>query len=107
MKALRCWGGDGADALERAVSRYSTPFAPCATASDDVAHAIMVAAGAEVASLARALDPSGTLPMALCGGLGASLRAYLPAELLARCVPAQGDAASGALRMIAQHVRRG
>ncbi len=37
MKAMRCWGGDGADALERAVSKYTTPFVSCATASDDVA----------------------------------------------------------------------
>jgi glucosamine kinase len=43
-------------------------------------------AGKEVASIARALDPSGTLPLALCGGLGAPLRAYLPPELLARSV---------------------
>jgi glucosamine kinase len=73
-------------------------------ASDDTARGFLLAAGLEVASIAHALDPSGTLPLALCGGLGAPLRAYLPPDLLARSVAPQGDAASGALRMIASHV---
>jgi glucosamine kinase len=55
--------------------------------------------------MARALDPSGTLPVALCGGLGTPLRDYLPPELLVRSVTPHGDAASGALRMIAQHLK--
>ena len=37
MRAVRCWGGDGADALERSMARHSTPFSAAATASDDVA----------------------------------------------------------------------
>jgi glucosamine kinase len=73
-------------------------------ASDDTARGFLLAAGAEVAGIAHALDPSGTLPLALCGGLGAPLRQYLPPALLARSVAPRGDAASGALRMIASHV---
>lgn len=73
--------------------------------TDATARAFLLDAGAEVANIAHALDPSGTLPLALCGGLGAPLRAYLPQELLARSVAPQGDAASGALHMIALHVR--
>jgi glucosamine kinase len=73
--------------------------------TDATARAFLLAAGAEVAGIAHALDPSGTLPLALCGGLGAPLRAYLPPDLLARSVAPQGDAARGALRMIEQHVR--
>ncbi|SHH16838.1 BadF/BadG/BcrA/BcrD ATPase family protein [Massilia sp. CF038] len=73
--------------------------------SDDTARAFLAAAGAEVASIAHALDPSGTLPLALCGGLGAPLRVYLPPQLLVRSVTPYGDAASGALRMIAQHIK--
>lgn len=73
--------------------------------TDPSARAFLVQAGAEVAAIAHALDPSGALPLALCGGLGASLREYLPAELLARSVTPYGDAASGALRMIALHIK--
>lgn len=68
--------------------------------TDPVARAILEHAGREVASIADALDHSHTLPLALCGGLGEALRAWLPADTLARCVPAQGDSAAGALRMI-------
>lgn len=71
---------------------------------DPVARAILEHAGREVASIADALDRSHTLPLALCGGLGEALRAWLPAATLARCVPAQGDSAAGALRMIARHL---
>jgi glucosamine kinase len=73
--------------------------------SDSAARAMLVAAGQEVAGIAHALDPSGQLPLALCGGLGAALRAYLPADLLARSVAPHGDAASGALRMIELHMK--
>jgi glucosamine kinase len=44
------------------------------------------------------------LPLALCGGLGAALRDFLPADLLARAGKPQGDSAAGALRMIALHI---
>jgi glucosamine kinase len=69
------------------------------------ARAMLTEAGKEVALIAAALDPSGTLPLALCGGLGAPLRAYLPPALLERSVAPHGDAASGALRMIDLHVK--
>lgn len=70
--------------------------------TDPVARAILEHAGCEVASIADALDRSHTLPLALCGGLGEALRVWLPPDTLARCVPAQGDSAAGALRMIAR-----
>lgn len=73
--------------------------------SDPVARAILAGAGAEMAEMAHALDPTETLPLALCGGLAVPLRAYLPPALLARSVAPQGDAASGALRMIAADAR--
>ncbi len=72
---------------------------------DATADAILRDAAREVASIAHALDPSETLPLALCGGLGAPLRAYLPPQLLARSVAPHGDAASGALRMITLHLK--
>jgi glucosamine kinase len=74
-------------------------------ADDPVARAILLDAGAEVAAIARALDPEGTLPLALCGGLGAALRDFLPPELLARTTPPQGDSAAGALRMIMKEIQ--
>jgi len=37
IRAVRCWGGDGADALERAMARHTTAFAAAVTSSDDVA----------------------------------------------------------------------
>lgn len=73
--------------------------------SNSTARAILTEAAREVAQMAEALDPSGTLPLALCGGLGAPLRAYLPSALLARSMAPQGDAASGALRMITMHLK--
>jgi glucosamine kinase len=73
--------------------------------TDRTAHAILAEAGREVALMAHALDPDNQLPLALCGGLGAPLRAFLPPDLLARSVAPLGDSASGALRMIELHVR--
>jgi glucosamine kinase len=74
-------------------------------AGDPVARAILLDAGVEAASIAHALDPQGTLPLALCGGLGAALRDYLPAGLLARTSAPQGDSAAGALQMIALQLK--
>ncbi|WP_411279102.1 AMP-binding protein [Gemmatimonas sp.] len=37
VRTVRCWGGEGTDALEHAMARYTTPFAAATTASDDVA----------------------------------------------------------------------
>jgi glucosamine kinase len=73
--------------------------------SNDTARAILLAAGREVEIMANALDASGTLPIALCGGLAAPLRAYLPAALLPRLVAPQGDSAAGALRLIRQRLK--
>jgi glucosamine kinase len=72
---------------------------------NESARAILVEAGKQVALIGDALDPSGTLPIALCGGLGEPLRAYLPPELLQRIVPPKGDSAAGGLRLIQQHLK--
>jgi glucosamine kinase len=74
-------------------------------ADDPVARAILTDAGSEVAAIAHALDPDGSLPLALCGGLGAALRGFLPSALLARVTPPQGDSAQGALRMIRKEIQ--
>jgi glucosamine kinase len=71
-----------------------------------VAHTILQAAGREAAAIATTLDPSGALPLALCGGLGAALRDWLPVDLAARVRAPLNDSAAGALRMIALHLER-
>lgn len=105
--------GGNRDAIQVWLGKASqTAFASLApivlaNADDPTARQILADAGAEVATIARALDPAAELPLALCGGLGQALRAWLPAELLARTVAPHGDAASGALRMIEQHIEKG
>jgi glucosamine kinase len=74
-------------------------------ADNPVARAILLDASSEAATIAHALDPEGTLPLALCGGLGAALRDFLPPKLLARTSAPQGDSAAGALQMIALHIK--
>lgn len=71
---------------------------------DPAARAILQAAGEETAAIAHALDPGGTLPLALCGGLGGALRPWLPPALAARARAPLGDSADGAVRMIRRHL---
>jgi glucosamine kinase len=73
-------------------------------ADDPAARAILTKAGEEAAAIARALDPDERLPLALCGGLGAALREWLPPALAARARAPLGDSAQGALRMIGLHL---
>ena len=103
--------GGGRDAIQVWLGRATqTEYASLARfvvahgALDPVAGAILEHAGREVAGIARALDPSEALPLSLCGGLGDTLRQYLPPATLARCTPPQGDSALGALRMIELHL---
>ena len=74
-------------------------------ASNAVARTILMDAGQQIALIAKALDPAGTLPVALCGGLAVPLSSYLPAALLQLVVPAQGDSAAGGLRLIRKHLQ--
>ncbi|UVW29824.1 BadF/BadG/BcrA/BcrD ATPase family protein [Massilia sp. H6] len=94
--AVQVWLGQANPAAYASLARFVLAHGD----TDPVARAILEHAGREVASIAAALDRSGALPLALCGGLGEALRAWLPPQTLARCVPAQGDSAAGALRMI-------
>ena len=73
--------------------------------SNETARLILLEAGREVEIMANALDTSGTLPIALCGGLAAPLRPYMPVSMLKRIVTPQGDSAAGALRMIQQRLK--
>ncbi|MES2126454.1 MAG: BadF/BadG/BcrA/BcrD ATPase family protein [Pseudomonadota bacterium] len=99
--AIQVWLGQATQTSYARLAPIVIDFAP----SDDTARGFLFDAGREVAGIAAALDPSATLPLALCGGLGEPLRAYLPPALLARSSAPEGDAASGALRMIASHLK--
>ena len=101
--AIQVWLGKATQTAYASLA----PIVVAHAASDATARQLLADAGLEVASIARALDPSCELPLALCGGLGIALRAFLPPALLARTVAPHGDAASGALRMIEQHISKG
>lgn len=90
------------DWLSRANQTRFAALAPTviAFASHPVARALLVEAGQEVALMVRALDPAGTLPVALCGGLSKSLAPWVPEPLAARLVPPRGSSAEGALLLI-------
>jgi len=94
--AVQVWLGRANQTAYASLARFVVAHGE----TDPVARAILEHAGREVASIADALDRSHALPLALCGGLGEALRAWLPSETLARCVPPQGDSAAGALRII-------
>jgi glucosamine kinase len=99
--AIQAWLGSASQ------TKYAqlAPIVIAHGTTDPSAQAMLAEAGREAAAIAEALDPTNTLPLALCGGLGAALRPYLPPALLARSVSPSGDAAHGALRMIEQHLK--
>jgi len=99
--AVQIWLGRANQTAYASLARFVVAHGE----TDPVARAILEHAGREVAGIARALDPTGRLPLSLCGGLGEVLLAWLPAGTRARCTPPEGDSAQGALRMIALYVK--
>lgn len=69
---------------------------------DAFAAALIDEALVELERLAQALDPEQQLPLVLSGSIALRLQPKLSAALRARCVPAQADAAAGALLMLRQ-----
>jgi glucosamine kinase len=63
-------------------------------------------AGAEVGKMIAALDPSATLPVALCGGLGTPLREYVPQVYQARLREPLTDSAHGGLQLAQREAAR-
>ena len=100
--AVQIWLGRANQTAYASLARFVVAHG----GTDPVARAILEHAGREVAGIARALDPEGKLPLALCGGLGEVLLAWLPEETRGRCTPPQGDSAQGALRMIEQYLEK-
>ena len=79
--------------------RYAAtaPLVFDSAAVDTVAAQLLQRATAELAATAEALDPNGTLLLAITGSIGQRLAAQLPTALRARCVAPAGDSAQGAL----------
>lgn len=71
-----------------------------AASEDAVAQVYLAEAVAELESLARALDPSEQLPLALSGSIALRLREKFSGNMRARCVEPQGDSADGALLLV-------
>ncbi|MBN3805912.1 ATPase [Paraburkholderia sp. Ac-20336] len=63
-------------------------------------------AGAEVGKMIAALDASASLPVALCGGLGAPLREYVPQAYQARLREPLADSAHGGLQLARREAAR-
>jgi len=63
-------------------------------------------AGLQIGKMIAALDPSGALPIALCGGLGAPLREYVPQIYQARLRDPLSDSAHGGLQLAQRQAAR-
>jgi len=63
-------------------------------------------AGVEVGKMIAALDATTTLPVALCGGLGAPLREYVPQPFRARLREPLADSAHGGLELARREAER-
>ena len=64
-----------------------------------VAARLLKRAAFEIEKLVAALDPSGTLPVALCGGLAAPYAPFVPSSLRERVRAPRADSAAGALEL--------
>ncbi|MFC0267992.1 BadF/BadG/BcrA/BcrD ATPase family protein [Kushneria aurantia] len=108
-RALSAGMGEGGEAVDSVAAlvrwlssadqtRFAT-LAPVLLAHPDhpLARTLLLQAGKEIALMCAALDPQGTLPLALCGGLAAPLMPWLPAPLSGRLVSPQGSSVEGAL----------
>jgi glucosamine kinase len=77
-----------------------SPIVSHYAASSAKAKEIMLAAGLEVDAMARALDRSGQMPVALCGGVAAEILPYLPENLRLRVIRPHSDGVAGALILL-------
>ena len=73
---------------------------------DAMAGRILQQAGLEIAKIALALDPTESIPIALCGGLAEAMTPYVPEDLQQRLVMPVTDSVGGALILIVEHLMR-
>ncbi|HTJ93346.1 MAG TPA: BadF/BadG/BcrA/BcrD ATPase family protein [Pararobbsia sp.] len=74
--------------------------------SHSFAAALLGEAGNEIARMIDALDREGALPIALCGGLAASLEPFVPERFAMRMQAPQGDSVDGALALALEQLRQ-
>jgi glucosamine kinase len=72
--------------------------------TDPDAKKLLIDAGIEIDLMAKTLDPSGTLPLSICGRLGEALIPYLPETTQSRNQTAEGDSTIGALLLVSKTV---
>ncbi|AUH50574.1 ATPase [Chromobacterium sp. ATCC 53434] len=95
-QAMMHWNGNA----DPAGFARLAPLVIAAARTDPEADALLRRAGDDAWAIARALDPHGDLPVALCGGLGRALNDWLPPGFRRCLTPPQGDAAAGALLLL-------
>ena len=69
--------------------------------ADFKAQQLLAAAVQQLEDMVAAVDPGRSLPLCLSGSVAKRLAPQFSAALRARCVPPQGDAMDGALRLLA------
>jgi glucosamine kinase len=77
-----------------------------AHAAHPFAARLLVEAGEEIGKMIAALDATGELPIALCGGLGAPLREYVPQRYQSRLRAPLSDSAHGGLQLAQREAAR-
>jgi glucosamine kinase len=97
---VNAWLADATQTTFAQLAPIVIQYAP----TDDAARNILIEAGMEIAKFGAALDATGQLPIALCGGLAEPLREYLPEQFLARVVKPHADSVAGALLLIRRSV---
>jgi glucosamine kinase len=97
-EALLAWGESATQATYAALA----PRVFELEAADPVAAALIADAVQALVNTADALDPAGTLPLAITGSIGLRLKPRLPDRLRCRLAEPAGDSADGALWLAAR-----
>jgi glucosamine kinase len=97
-EALLAWGESATQATYAALA----PRVFELEAADPVAAALIADAVRALVNTADALDPAGTLPLAITGSIGLRLKPRLPDRLRRRLAEPAGDSADGALWLAAR-----
>lgn len=95
-EALQAWCAAARQFEYAQLARLVFDCAPVDPAAND----LLIQAAAALDTIALAMDPGGTLPLALCGSIGQQLKPHLTRTTLARCVDARFDAPYGALLLV-------
>ena len=94
--ALQAWCAHARQFEYAQLARLVFECAPADPAAND----LLIQAAAALDAMAVAMDPGGTLPLALCGSIGQQLKPRLAKATIVRCVDARFDAPYGALLLL-------